>query len=602
MIVSLFLVKYLVSRFLLLGLSDAFGGFTELFMISILALIVVSAPKRFRPMTFCLLSIIYGTTLAFMSIYYNFFERFPTIFNLAELGEAAGVTGVGGLFSPVYLLYYIDIIILFFGYIFIKRISRLFHSDAKNFLPFVLIFVLTVTISGISMVTNDKIAFATDKYNVTEYGFMGYQAIVIANAIESNLSVKSSKIPKKTDSNIKEEETKSEFFGVAKGKNLIIIQLEAFQNFAVGATLDGVELTPNFNKLIKDSVYFNHAISQISQGNTADAEFLANTSIYALTNEAAFKTQAIRDYYSLPKILEKNGYYTATFHANTAAFWNRINMYPALGFDKFYDKPFFEDKNYSEANDKIGIGASDEVFYKKVITELNSYKNEGKTFYTHLITLSGHFPFVIPASKSLLKIPSEYSDTTVAKYLQAAAYTDKTLGDFLTSLKDSGLYDDSLIVIYGDHFGLSTSKLQDNDNEFLKEILGRSYDKMDMMNVPLIFKLPNSLGARLEEKIAGQIDIMPTILALMGIEDKDVIAFGHNLFFEENNLIGIRYYMPKGSYADNNTLVSSDGKIYSLDHKPTNITIDPIKRDKVLQLMNESDSYLKNLKTLTQNK
>jgi len=242
------------------------------------------------------------------------------------------------------------------------------------------------------------------------------------------------------------------------------------------------------------------------------------------------------------------------------------------------------------------------VFYKKVITELNSYKNEGKTFYTHLITLSGHFPFVIPASKSLLKIPSEYSDTTVAKYLQAAAYTDKTLGDFLTSLKDSGLYDDSLIVIYGDHFGLSTSKLQDNDNEFLKEILGRSYDKMDMMNVPLIFKLPNSLGARLEEKIAGQIDIMPTILALMGIEDKDVIAFGHNLFFEENNLIGIRYYMPKGSYADNNTLVSSDGKIYSLDHKPTNITIDPIKRDKVLQLMNESDSYLKNLKTLTQNK
>lgn len=588
-VVGLLAIKYFLSRAVVLGTASIPGGFAELFVLMLFAAIVASVPKRFRPITYCILSIIYGTTLAFMGIYYNYFSRFPTVFNLSELGEAAGVKGVGGLFNVSYLLYYIDIPILFVSFVVSSWMRKQFHGKASIKRPIALLLVLTTVVTSITFFTSKDIAFASDKDKVTKFGFAGYQTMAIVDAIESDLSSRLVKTTGKTTAAI-EAEKKSEFFGLAKGKNVIVIQLEAFQNFLIGQKLNGVELTPNMNKLVGESIYFNHGISQISQGNTSDAEFLSNTSIYPMENASAFKTAANKDYYGLPEVLKANGYYTATFHANVASFWNRENMYPSLGFDKYYDAKDFNKK------DIIGIGASDEVFYKKVVSEMKAYKADGKSFYTQLISLSGHFPFNIPSSHQNLKIPAKYQACETAKYLQAASYTDQAIGDLVENLKAEGLFDDTLIVLYGDHFGLSTSKLEPTDKNLLSAILGREYDKVDMMNIPLLIKLPGEKTSRTQPTVAGQIDIMPTILGLLGIEDMKTIMFGKNLFFEKDNLIGMRYYMPTGSYADNTTLCSADGKVYNWDHTAATAQLDTGKRSQILDLMRTSDAYLKNLK------
>ena len=588
-VIGLLSLKYFLSRAIVLGPASIPGGFAELFIIGLFAVIVVSVPKRMRPVTYCVLSILYGITLAFMGIYYDYFGRFPTVFNLSELGEAAGVKGVGGLFNISYLIYFIDIPLLFICFVFSRWIRKQFKGSPTFKKPMIALIVVTTIVTSVTFFNTKNLAFASDKEKVDKFGFAGYQTMAIVDAVKSDLFSSSKKVPVKTAATI-EEEKKSEFFGIAKGKNVVVIQMEALQNFLINQKFNGVEITPNLNKLLGESIYFNHTISQISQGNTSDAEFLSNTSIYPMPNASVFKTAANKNYYGLPKILKANGYYTATFHANTATFWNRKNMYPSLGFDTFYDVTSFENK------DIIGIGPSDEVYYRKVLSEMKKYKAAGKSYYTQLITLSGHFPFNIPVNHRNMKIPVKYQDTDTAKYIQAASYTDQAIGGFIQNLKDSGLYKDTLIVIYGDHFGLSINKIKDNDKAFLKELLKRDYDKVDMMNIPLFVKLPGEKVSRTEPNVAGQVDIMPTILSLLGIEDQKAVMFGKNLFFEKNNLIGIRYYMPIGSYADSKTLGSADGKVYNWDHTPAKTELDTGKRAQILELMQSSDAYLKNIK------
>ena len=113
----------------------------------------------------------------------------------------------------------------------------------------------------------------------------------------------------------------------AKGKNLIIVQVEALQQFVIDKTVMGQEITPNLNKLIKSSAYFNNYFYQIAAGGTSDAEFMSNNSLYPAPSGAAFFFYANNNYLSLPKALVKNGYETAALNGYYETFWNRNIMY-----------------------------------------------------------------------------------------------------------------------------------------------------------------------------------------------------------------------------------------------------------------------------------
>ena len=174
-------------------------------------------------------------------------------------------------------------------------------------------------------------------------------------------------------------------FGAAKGRNLIVIQLEAFQNFAINREYEGQELTPFLNSLVneQESVYFDHYYYQVGSGNTSDAEFATNNSILGTMSSYTYTLYQQNYFRGLPVLLKEQGYETAAMHAYEKTFWNRENIYPSLGFDHFFDSDYYEDDE-----DYTGwsvVATNDKSFYHQSIDAMKTMK---EPFYSFMITLS----------------------------------------------------------------------------------------------------------------------------------------------------------------------------------------------------------------------
>ncbi|WKL04219.1 LTA synthase family protein [Paenibacillus amylolyticus] len=351
--------------------------------------------------------------------------------------------------------------------------------------------------------------------------------------------------------------------GAASGRNVIMLQLESFQNFLIGLEVDGQEITPNLNQLARQSLYFPNFYQQVGQGNTSDAEFVVNTSFYTPPNGAATTVYADKALPSLPKLMSANGYQTATFHTNDVRFWNRDQLYKALGFDQYYDIDYFG------TQDSIAFSASDEVLYSKTLDKLESMQSSGDPFYAHIISMSAHHPYTLPKNKVKLTLPERYKDTLPGDYLISQHYADQAVGQLIAGLKERGLWENSLFVLYGDHLGLPIYSLDREDKVVMKELYGREYTSADMINIPLIISAPGVTPGVQLEQIGGQVDILPTIAGLTGVSLKDQLHFGQDLLHEGGNLLPERYYLPSGSVLNDASLFIpakgyGDGTHYSL--------------------------------------
>jgi len=362
----------------------------------------------------------------------------------------------------------------------------------------------------------------------------------------------------------------------------------------IGQKVNGQEVTPVLNDLIANgSFYFPHTFQQIGQGNTSDAEFISNTGLYPTGTIAMSKGYGDREIPSLPRLLEKQNYVSNTFHVNDVTFWDRDKLYPALGFMNYYDKPAFKDDNFN------GFGASDAELYRVGLEKLTELHDQGKPFYAQFISASSHHPFWVKSQFLNIKLPSELSGTQLGHYVTAINYTDKALGDFIEGLKEKGIWDDTVLVVYGDHFGLQT---KENDPAWVEQVLGVKYDdRISRFNIPFLVHVPGTKG-KTEEGVAGQVDMMPTVANLLGISLKEEgqMVFGRDLLNIKKNVVGMRYYMPTGSFFNNDIMFVpgkgfEDGTAYDLK------TMEPIKDfskyrsdyDYVLELMKLSDDYMK---------
>ncbi|WP_242035302.1 LTA synthase family protein [Mesobacillus harenae] len=315
-----------------------------------------------------------------------------------------------------------------------------------------------------------------------------------------------------------------QLFGTAKGKNIIVISMESTQNFVIGETVNGQEITPFLNEFIKESYYFDEFYHQTGQGKTSDSEFLLDNSLYPLGRGAVFFTHSGNKYMSLAAKLKENFYYTANLHANNKSFWNRDVVYKNFGYDRFYSMTDYEitDEN------SVGWGMKDAEFFKQSIDHL---KEMPKPFYAKLITLTNHFPFHLNEEDKLI---DEYNSLsgTLNRYFPTVRYTDEALRLFVDHLKKEGLYEDSIIIIYGDHYGIS-----ENHNRSMAQFLGREitpFESVQLQRVPLIVHIPGHEGQAISA-VTGQIDLRPTVLNLAGIDSKSDIQFGTDIFSAEQD-------------------------------------------------------------------
>lgn len=314
-----------------------------------------------------------------------------------------------------------------------------------------------------------------------------------------------------------------EYFGIAKGKNLIVVTLESTQNFVINEKMNGEVITPFLNEVIKDSLYFDNFYHQTGQGKTSDSEFLLENSLYPLGRGAVFFTHSGNEYASMAEKLNNNGYFTSTMHANNKSFWNRDIMYEAIGYQHFYSAT---DYDINEDN-VVGWGLKDIPFFQQSVEHM---KEMQKPFYTKMITLTNHHPFKLEDEED--KFIGEYhsNSRTVNQYFATVRYTDEAVKEFFEKLKEAGLYEDSIIVMYGDHYGIS-----ENHNAAMSQFLGKEvtpYVSAQLQKVPFILHIPGVTDqgrGQVISKVGGQIDIRPTLLHLLGIDTKQDIQFGEDL-------------------------------------------------------------------------
>lgn len=300
------------------------------------------------------------------------------------------------------------------------------------------------------------------------------------------------------------------YFGSAKGKNVILVQLESFESMAIGRSIEGQEITPHLNKLIKESMYYSNYHDQVGTGRTADAEFETQNSLLPTMDRVAFFEYATHEYNALPEILGDQGYNTSVFHGDVSTFWNRNVAYPYLGWDKLYGIESFT------VNRPVGWGLSDEDLVKQSIPYLAKLK---QPFYANVITVTSHTPFSLDADLKPLKLTSTHGLTQYQMdYVQTLAYVDKQVGVLVDELKKNGLYDNSILTLFGDHRAFISNQ---NDTGFATFLGQKPFDQAsfftDGENVPFIVHVPGSTAVGEVTTPASHLDFAPTILGLLGI-------------------------------------------------------------------------------------
>ncbi|MFG6494779.1 LTA synthase family protein [Fictibacillus sp. UD] len=467
-------------------------------------------------------------------MYYRFFTDFITLPTLTQTDNAGTIgNSIGALFNPYDVLFFLDIIILLV-FVLTKKINpEPVKVKRKSVLAVGLAAVITLS-ANLLLAEIDRPELLTrtfDRNYIVKY--LGMYNYTIYDAVVSSKSTAQRALANTDDVTEVENYVKAnyaepnpEYFGKAKGMNVIYLHLESLQNFAINYKLHGQEVTPFLNSLTRDqnTLYFNNFYHQTSQGKTADAEFLLENSLYGLPQGTAFSTKGENTYQAAPAIMEQQGYSTAVFHGNYKSFWNRDVIYKRFGFQKFFDAEYYDMNEQDVSN----YGLKDKPFFKESMPMLKSLK---QPFYTKFITLSNHFPYPISEEDATIE-PHTTGDGTVDRYFQTARYMDEAIQQFFSDLKEAGLYDNTMVVMYGDHYGIAETR-----NKSMAKVIGKEitpYENTHLQKVPLFIHAPGLKGGTID-KVGGQVDLRPTLMHLLGMETKDYIQFGTDLMSKDHD-------------------------------------------------------------------
>ncbi|PTI61823.1 glycerol phosphate lipoteichoic acid synthase [Staphylococcus warneri] len=469
-------------------------------------------------------------------VYFRFFSDFLTFSTLNQAGNVESMGGaLGASFKWYDFVYFIDTIIYLFILIF-KRQWLSTKAFSKKFVPVVMAVSVALFFLNLAFAETDRPELLTrtfdHKYLVKYLGPFNFTVYDGVKTIENNqqkaLASEDDLTKVLNYTKQKRTEPNPEYYGAAKKKNIIKIHLESFQTFLINKKVNGKEVTPFLNKLSsgkEDYTYFPNFFHQTGQGKTSDAELTMDNSIYGLPQGSAYSLKGDITYQSLPAILDqKQGYTSNVMHGDYKTFWNRDQIYKHFGIDSFYDATYYDMSDENVEN----LGLKDKIFFKD---SANYQAKMKKPFYSHLITLTNHYPFTLDEKDASIDKPNT-GDSTVDGYIQTAHYLDQALEEYVTDLKKKGLYDDSVIMIYGDHYGIS-----ENHNNAMEKLLGEKITPAkftDLNRTGFWIKVPGKSGG-INKEYAGQMDVMPTILHLVGIDTKNYIMFGTDLFSKQHN-------------------------------------------------------------------
>jgi lipoteichoic acid synthase len=298
--------------------------------------------------------------------------------------------------------------------------------------------------------------------------------------------------------------------GIAKGRRIVVIQLEAIVHWVRDLEFEGEPVMPFLSQLARDGLSWDYVMDVTAVGRTSDAEFAVMTGLLPDTSRPNSFAHPDRARSYLPRALSDLGYSTASYHGYKVSFWNRDYTHPVYGFQQMFFDEVYGDEEV------LGLGVPDGVVYDYLVDRL--VKEEGPSF-SFVISLSSHHPFVYTPAEYNTLFPGLAPDDgwgLLGPYLRSARYTDDALAAFFARMKENDLLEDTLFVIYGDHDAgaLHAEKTLPQMSEFAYTVAEE--------RVPFVVVVPGKESEvtahreGLTDATAGLHDTFPTIMHLIG--------------------------------------------------------------------------------------
>ena len=467
----------------------------------------------------------------------TYFRGFYTMPSALLLTQTANLDNMGGtimsMFSNMDFLFILDFIVLGI-FVFFTRKS---YTTVKRRAPisFLVIFISSIIFIAyvpfnLHILKNEDVknGYIFSNYDPTNtaryFSPLGYHIFDAYNVYQDSKPYELEAEDKNQIDKFyasKENLPDNEYAGLLEGKNLLVIQVESLESFIIGKEVNGQKITPVMDDLISKGLYFPNIYEQVNEGTSSDADLMINTSMFPVRRGSTFFRYPGNTYNSLPNLLEEKNYSTIAIHPDKGSFWNYVNGLTGIGFDKFVD--FF---SFDENSEIMGLGLSDESYFTQVVPMIKELK---EPYYAFTVTLTSHGPFdSIPEEKKVLGLDEELDKNEMGGYFESIKYTDTQIGEFLKKLDSEGLLDNTVVVIEGDHTGVhkyynsSIEKLSNKEDWYLDN---------GHHTVPFIIWSKDMTEGKTFDVKGGQVDIMPTLLYLLGVENEKYIntALGRNL-------------------------------------------------------------------------
>ncbi|MBI6702193.1 LTA synthase family protein [Pseudomonas viridiflava] len=310
-------------------------------------------------------------------------------------------------------------------------------------------------------------------------------------------------------------------------RNVVVILMESFAGHSVGALGSDANITPNFDKLSKEGLLFDHFFSNgthTHQGMFATMACFPNLPGFEYlmqTPEGSHKLSGLPQLLSAGRNYDDVYVYNGNFAwDNQSGFFSNQGMTNFVGRDDFVN-PVFSDPTW---------GVSDQDMFDRGAQELKA-RQDGKPFYALLQTLSNHTPYALPENLPVERVTGHGS---LDEHLTAMRYSDWALGQFFEKAKKEPYFKNTLFVVLGDHgFG--------NNRQLTEMDLGR-------FNVPMLL-----IGPGVQEKfgqrssiVGTQVDVVPTIMGRLGGQTRNQ-CWGRDLLNLPEGDKGFGVIKPSGS-------------------------------------------------------
>ena len=599
--VLLVVIETTVLRMLTLGFST--WSLKPIFFDFAVAVLLGSVGYLFKPdkqyRYFNTILILLTAICLINGIYYSFYNSFVTVSLLESLGQVNTVTdAVFDKLTPLHLIYLIFPIIYYllhrsllehnyFNYV--KKIEK----SKKNFGTTMLVGVILLCINLVTLTGTDLSRLVKQwnrEYIVERYGIIVYQMNDVVQSTQSQLASyfgydEAAQRFLNYYSNKEEEVSDNKYTGIYEGKNLVFVHMESMMTMFVNMKVNGQEITPNLNKLTKQGLYFSNFYPEISVGTSSDTEFTLNTSLMPALSGTVFVSYYDRNYLSIEKILGEKNYYTFSMHGNNASMWNRAAMHKSFGYNDFYSKEYFD---VTEEN-TVGLGISDHDFFEQAVPYFKQIEADHENYMGTIITLSNHTPWAdvdkygeFDLTATVERVNEETGETEtvvgpyldgtkIGNYIKSVHYADECLGEFIDSLYANDIFDDTVIVFYGDH----DAKLANKEYNYLynydpvkgdlKTPEDEGYVDYDYYanelnrKTPLIVWTKEKQLSKQVDYYMGMIDVLPTIGNMFNFSSP--YALGHDIFeIKNDNIISF----PNGNFLTNSVYYNNSKSEYKV--------------------------------------